>query len=80
MVPAAVLPRPEPAVTVTNEAELACFDADVVYTDVWTSMGSEAEAAHRQEIFRPYQVNAKLFGCAKPDGDLPALPTGPSRR
>src|ERR1019366_8331480 len=37
------------------------------YTDVWTSMGSEAEAAHREEIFRPYQVNAKLFGCAKPD-------------
>ena len=30
-------------------------------------MGQEAEAAHRQEIFRPYQVNAKLFGCAKPD-------------
>ncbi len=56
------------SVTVTNEAGLACFDADVVYTDVWTSMGSEAEAAHRQEIFRPYQVDAKLFGCAKPDG------------
>ena len=30
-------------------------------------MGLEAEAAHRQEIFRPYQVNAKLFGCAKPE-------------
>jgi ornithine carbamoyltransferase len=55
------------AITVTNDPELACFGADVVYTDVWTSMGAEAEAAHRQEIFRPYQVNAKLFGCAKPD-------------
>jgi ornithine carbamoyltransferase len=37
-----------------------------VYTDVWTSMGAEAEAAHRLEVFRPYQVNAKVFGCAKP--------------
>jgi ornithine carbamoyltransferase len=55
------------AITVTNDAELACSGADVVYTDVWTSMGAEAEAAHRQEIFRPYQVNAKLFGCAKPE-------------
>jgi ornithine carbamoyltransferase len=55
------------AITVTNDAEMACSDADVVYTDVWTSMGAEAEAAHRQEIFRPYQVNAKLFGCAKTD-------------
>jgi len=55
------------AITVTNDAGLACFAADVVYTDVWTSMGSEAEAAHREEIFRPYQVNAKLIGRAKPD-------------
>ncbi len=53
------------AITVTNDAELACFAADVVYTDVWASMGLEAEAAQRQEIFRPYQVNAELFACAK---------------
>jgi ornithine carbamoyltransferase len=36
-------------------------DADVVYTDVWTSMGQEKEAAQRREIFRPYQVNAELL-------------------
>jgi ornithine carbamoyltransferase len=53
--------------TVTNDAELACFGADVVYTDVWASMGQEVQATHRQNIFRPYQVNERLFGCAKPD-------------
>ena len=51
----------------TNDPEMACFGADVVYTDVWASMGQETEAAQRQEVFRPYQVNAKLFGHAKPE-------------
>ena len=55
------------AITVTNDAEMAGFGADVVYTDVWTSMGQESEAAQRQQVFRPYQVNAKLFGVAKPE-------------
>jgi ornithine carbamoyltransferase len=53
--------------TVTNDVETACFGADVIYTDVWASMGQEAQALHRQEVFRPYQVNTKLFGCAKAD-------------
>jgi ornithine carbamoyltransferase len=35
--------------------------ADVVYTDVWTSMGQEKEAAQRREIFRSYQINAALL-------------------
>ena len=52
---------------VTNDPEEACSGADVVYTDVWASMGQETEAAQRQEIFRPFQVNAKLFGRAKPE-------------
>ncbi len=52
---------------ITNDPQLAVFGADVVYTDVWTSMGQEAEARTRGEIFKPYQVNAKLFGCAKTD-------------
>lgn len=34
--------------------------ADILYTDVWTSMGQEAEAAKRKEVFPPYQVNAQL--------------------
>ena len=53
--------------TVTNDAVAAATDADVIYTDVWASMGQESEAALRREIFLPYQVNAKLFGHAKPD-------------
>ncbi len=35
--------------------------ADAIYTDVWTSMGQEQEAAIRREIFRPYQINATLL-------------------
>jgi ornithine carbamoyltransferase len=35
--------------------------ADAIYTDVWTSMGQEQEATIRQEIFRPYQINAALL-------------------
>jgi ornithine carbamoyltransferase len=41
--------------------------ADVVYTDVWTSMGQEAESAKRLKDFHGYQVNAALMGRAKPD-------------
>jgi len=40
--------------------------ADIVYTDVWTSMGQEAEAEMRQEIFRSYQVNSQLMRAAGP--------------
>lgn len=43
----------------------AVRDADVVYTDVWTSMGSEAEAEERLKVFPPYQVNRKLMAGAK---------------
>ena len=40
---------------------------DAVYTDVWASMGEEAEAPARQRIFAPYQVNADLMAAAAPD-------------
>jgi len=46
-----------------NAAE-AVAGADAVYTDVWASMGQEAEAEERRKIFRPYQVNAELMGKA----------------
>ena len=52
---------------ITNDPREAISDADVVYTDVWTSMGQEAEAEERRGIFRAYQVNARLFAYAKPD-------------
>ncbi|HTK94054.1 MAG TPA: ornithine carbamoyltransferase [Terriglobales bacterium] len=53
--------------TLTHNAEWAVNGADVVYTDVWTSMGQETEKEARHPIFLPYQVNADLFGKAKPD-------------
>ena len=42
-------------------------NADAVYTDVWASMGQEAEAAERKKIFAPYQVNEALMAHAKSD-------------
>ena len=41
--------------------------ADVIYTDVWTSMGQEAEREARLPLFRPYQINQELLALAKPD-------------
>jgi ornithine carbamoyltransferase len=53
--------------TVTNDPVEAVEGADVVYTDVWASMGLETETEKRGRLFRPFQVNAELFGKAKPD-------------
>ncbi|ADU97653.1 ornithine carbamoyltransferase [Thermovibrio ammonificans] len=54
-------------IVVTNDPEEAVKDADVIYTDVWASMGQEAEAEERRRIFTPYQVNGELVKLAKPD-------------
>jgi ornithine carbamoyltransferase len=51
--------------TITNNPVEAARNADVIYTDVWASMGQEAEAAERKKIFAPYQVNTSLFEHAK---------------
>jgi ornithine carbamoyltransferase len=53
--------------TVTNDPVEAARGADVIYTDVWASMGQEAETEKRKKVFAPFQVNAKLFSYAKPD-------------
>ncbi len=53
--------------TLTTDPVQAVREADVIYTDVWTSMGQESEAALRRQHFLPYQVNAALFALAKPD-------------
>ena len=54
-------------VNITNDPVAAASHADVIYTDVWTSMGQESEKERRAQIFAPYQVNAKLFARANPD-------------
>ncbi len=51
----------------TQDPAEAATDADVIYTDVWASMGQEAEAESRHKIFEAYQVNSKLFRHAKFD-------------
>ena len=52
---------------ITADPREAVEGADVVYTDVWTSMGQEGESEKREEEFRPYQVNMPLFRRAKRD-------------
>jgi ornithine carbamoyltransferase len=50
-----------------TDAAAAAKDADAVYTDVWVSMGDEAERDKRLEVMQPYQVNARLMAHARPD-------------
>ena len=51
-----------------SEDILACAkDADVVYTDVWASMGQEEEKAEREKIFKNYQINDEVMAAAKSD-------------
>ena len=51
----------------TSDPFEAVAGADIVYTDVWTSMGQESEHAERMQRLLPYQVTEKLFAAAKPD-------------
>ena len=53
--------------TVTSDIKAAAKDADVLYTDVWASMGQEAEKAEREKVFRSYCVGSDLLSVAKPD-------------
>jgi ornithine carbamoyltransferase len=48
--------------TFQRDPHSAVKGAQVIYTDTWTSMGQEADAAKREQVFQPYQVNAKLVG------------------
>jgi ornithine carbamoyltransferase len=53
--------------TFTTDPLAAVRDADVVYTDVWVSMGKEEEARARRRALQPYAVTGPLFAAAKPD-------------
>ena len=53
--------------TLTDDPKTAAKDADVVITDVWTSMGQEEERKAREEAFRGYCIDSALMACAKPD-------------
>jgi len=75
--PKAYMPNPEiveycksiatAEVVVTNDPKEAAKDADVVYTDVWASMGQEAEFEEKSKHFLPFQVNEELTSLCKPD-------------
>ncbi|MBD7968924.1 ornithine carbamoyltransferase [Paenibacillus gallinarum] len=54
-------------VVVTNSAQEAVQNADIIYTDVWASMGFEEEQKEREAAFADYQVNEELVKGAKPD-------------
>ena len=54
-------------IAVTRDPAEAARGADMINTDVWASMGQEAEAEKRRAVFRPYQVNAELTALAAPD-------------
>jgi ornithine carbamoyltransferase len=54
-------------VEVGHDPHVAVKDADVIYADVWISMGREREQARRLKVLAPYQVNSRLVSRAKPD-------------
>ena len=53
--------------TCTENILEAAENADVLYTDVWASMGQESEAAERQKVFKNYQINENVIAVAKRD-------------
>ncbi len=72
----ALAQRTRATIVLGRDPREAVRDADAIYTDVWVSMGDEAEAAAREAAFRGYQVNDELVGLARPTAfvlhDLPA--------
>jgi ornithine carbamoyltransferase len=64
---AEILKRAGGKIVVTDDLKDAAKGADLLYTDVWISMGKEAESADRLKILGGYQINQKLVKLARPD-------------
>jgi len=62
-----ILERAGGKILCTDNLEKAAKGADLLYTDVWVSMGKEAEAAERLKALKDYQINQKLVKLAKAD-------------
>ena len=54
-------------ITLSNDPESAVAGADVVYTDVWASMGDEADTERRRDYFARFQIDERMFSMAAPD-------------
>jgi ornithine carbamoyltransferase len=65
-------------VSVVEDPKVAAKEADVLYTDVWVSMGEEDEAAQRERVFKPYQINSDLV--ALTDNDSIVMHCMPAHR
>ncbi len=65
--PAAIVKKAGGKIVCTDDLEKAASGADLLYTDVWVSMGKESEAAERIKALGKYQINQKLVKLAKPD-------------
>ena len=63
---ARALAAPGVTIEIGNDPEEAVRGADAVYTDVWASMGQEAEATERRRLFEPFRVDERLFALAGP--------------
>jgi ornithine carbamoyltransferase len=61
-----ILKRAGGKIIVTDDLNAAARGADLLYTDVWVSMGKESEAAERIKVLGGYQINAALVKLAKP--------------
>jgi ornithine carbamoyltransferase len=65
-------------ILITPDPMLAAKNARIIYSDVWASMGQEAESEARKQVFRPYQVNKNILSIAS--GDSMVLHCLPAHR
>jgi len=61
----AIARKQEARINVSYDPARVAKGADIIYTDVWTSMGKEKEAAKRKKAFKKFQINDKILGLAK---------------